>query len=121
MIRNTIGYVDLSPEEAKQRIEDSLNGTSSLQILDVRSQEEFRLHYLPGSKLIPLSELEKRLAELDPLQEILVVSQFDNRAQAACALLGGKGFGRLYHLQGGIQSYPGLVLGRRALERFIAG
>jgi rhodanese-related sulfurtransferase len=121
MIQNTIGYVDLSPEEAKQRIEGSLNGTTPLQILDVRSQKEFRLHYLPGSQLIPLNELESRSHELNPDQEILVVCQFGLRSEAACGLLETKGFRRLYNLKDGIQYYPGLVLGRRALERSIAG
>ena len=39
--------------------------------LDVRPQDEFALGHLPGAINIPLGELERRLAELDPGQEIV--------------------------------------------------
>lgn len=116
-----IPYQPLSSEEARRKIEGLLPGNTFLQIIDVRTQEEFRLHYLPGSRLIPLAELEKRSPQLDVEQETLVVSERGSRSQIACELLEGKGFRRLYNLEGGIQNYSGLVLGRRALERSIAG
>ncbi|HEY7245207.1 MAG TPA: metalloregulator ArsR/SmtB family transcription factor [Xanthobacteraceae bacterium] len=40
-------------------------------VLDVRPQDEFALGHLPGAANIPLHELEARLAELDPAQEIV--------------------------------------------------
>jgi ArsR family transcriptional regulator len=39
--------------------------------LDVRPQDEFALGHVPGAINIPLGELERRLAELDPDQEIV--------------------------------------------------
>jgi rhodanese-related sulfurtransferase/DNA-binding transcriptional ArsR family regulator len=39
--------------------------------LDVRPEDEFTLGHVPGAINIPLSELERRLAELDPDQEIV--------------------------------------------------
>jgi rhodanese-related sulfurtransferase len=39
--------------------------------LDVRPEDEFALGHLPGAINIPLGELERRLAELDPDQEIV--------------------------------------------------
>jgi rhodanese-related sulfurtransferase/biotin operon repressor len=39
--------------------------------LDVRPEDEFALGHVPGAINIPLSELERRLAELDPDQEIV--------------------------------------------------
>jgi rhodanese-related sulfurtransferase/DNA-binding transcriptional ArsR family regulator len=39
--------------------------------LDVRPQDEFALGHVPGAINIPLGELEQRLAELDPDQEIV--------------------------------------------------
>jgi rhodanese-related sulfurtransferase len=41
-------------------------------ILDVRQPKEYREAHLPGSKLIPLTELPNRLAELDPEHTFLV-------------------------------------------------
>jgi len=116
-----IAYQVLSPDEARRKIEAVLSGGPPLQIVDVRTQEEFRLHYLPGSKLIPLAALEDRLDQLDAKKETLVVCERGTRSQTACELLGGNGFERLYHLEGGIQDYTGLVLGRSVLERSIAG
>ena len=40
-------------------------------VLDVRPSDEFALGHLPGAVNIPLRELEARLAELDPAQEIV--------------------------------------------------
>jgi rhodanese-related sulfurtransferase/DNA-binding transcriptional ArsR family regulator len=39
--------------------------------LDVRPEDEFALGHVPGAINIPLGELERRLAELDPDQEIV--------------------------------------------------
>jgi rhodanese-related sulfurtransferase/DNA-binding transcriptional ArsR family regulator len=40
-------------------------------VLDVRPADEFASGHLPGAVNIPLSELEARLAELDPVQAIV--------------------------------------------------
>jgi rhodanese-related sulfurtransferase/DNA-binding MarR family transcriptional regulator len=40
-------------------------------VLDVRPEDEFALGHLPGAVNIPLRELETRLAEFDPAQEIV--------------------------------------------------
>lgn len=40
-------------------------------ILDVRPEDEFALGHLPGALNIPLHELEARLGEIDPQQEIV--------------------------------------------------
>src|SRR2546423_7446638 len=40
-------------------------------VLDVRPEDEFALGHLPGAISIPLRNLEMRLAEFDPAQEII--------------------------------------------------
>ena len=40
-------------------------------VLDVRPEDEFALGHLPGAINLPLGELERRLAELDPEREIV--------------------------------------------------
>lgn len=40
-------------------------------VLDVRPADEFAMGHLPGAINIPLAELESRLAELDPRQEVV--------------------------------------------------
>jgi rhodanese-related sulfurtransferase/DNA-binding transcriptional ArsR family regulator len=43
----------------------------AVMILDVRPEDEFALGHLPGAVSMPLRELEMRLAEFDPTQEIV--------------------------------------------------
>lgn len=45
--------------------------TGTVAILDVRPEDEFALGHLPGAVNIPLRELEARLDEFDPAQEIV--------------------------------------------------
>ena len=41
-------------------------------LLDVRQPGEYKAGHIPGSKLIPIAELDKRLDELDPAKPTLV-------------------------------------------------
>jgi rhodanese-related sulfurtransferase len=41
-------------------------------LLDVRQPGEYESEHLPGAKLIPLPELDKRLNELDPNKPTIV-------------------------------------------------
>ncbi len=41
-------------------------------VLDVRQPGEYKNGHLPGAKLIPLTELESRMDELDPEKPTLV-------------------------------------------------
>jgi ArsR family transcriptional regulator len=45
--------------------------TGTVTILDVRPEDEFALGHVPGALNIPLRELESRLGEIDPGQEIV--------------------------------------------------
>lgn len=56
----------VSRAELLQRTRDGL-----VTVLDVRPPDEFAIGHLPGAVNIPLSELETRLAELDPDHEIV--------------------------------------------------
>lgn len=56
----------VSRRELMKRLKDGL-----VTILDVRPADEFALGHLPGAVNIPLAALKKRLAELDPRQEIV--------------------------------------------------
>lgn len=56
----------VSRTELFERMRDGL-----VTVLDVRPADEFESGHLPGAVNIPLSELEVRLAELDPSQEVV--------------------------------------------------
>ena len=43
-----------------------------LTILDVRQPSEYETSHIPGARLIPLAELDKRLDEIDPQKPTVV-------------------------------------------------
>jgi rhodanese-related sulfurtransferase/DNA-binding transcriptional ArsR family regulator len=59
----------LEPVSRDELLQQLQAGTVT--ILDVRPSDEFALGHLPAAVNIPLRELEARLAELDPSQEIV--------------------------------------------------
>ena len=73
-------------------------------VLDVRPADEFASGHLPGAVNIPLSELEARLAQLDPGQEIVAYcrSTYCVLSFEAVAALRRRGF-NVRRLEGG---YP---------------
>ena len=60
---------NLEPVPADQLLERARDGLVT--VLDVRPQAEYAAGHLPGALNIPLGELEKRLEELDPDQEVV--------------------------------------------------
>ena len=60
----------ISTSEAKKIMADQSPG--SFNLVDVRQPSEYAAHHIPGSKLIPIAELDKRLDELDPAKPTLV-------------------------------------------------
>lgn len=63
-------------------------------VLDVRPEDEFALGHLPGALNIPVGELECRLADLDPGQEIVAYCRgaYCVLSYEAVALLRARGF-----------------------------
>jgi rhodanese-related sulfurtransferase len=55
---------------SRDELTDRLRSGTAI-VLDVRPEDEFRQGHLPGALNIPLSQLERRLAELPADQEIV--------------------------------------------------
>lgn len=64
--RERDSFEAISRTELMSRSRDDL-----VTVLDVRPAEEYRQGHVPGAVNIPLSELENRLAELDPDREVV--------------------------------------------------
>lgn len=75
------------------------------QLLDVRFPEEFSENRIPGATLIPLSELTKRLKELDEKQPYIIYCHSGPRSAVAALILTEHKFEAL-SLQGGIRDWP---------------
>ena len=61
--------------ELKQRLDRG----DELSIVDVREPNEYQINRIPGSVLIPLGDLPRRYAELDPNDEIVVQCKIGRR------------------------------------------
>jgi adenylyltransferase/sulfurtransferase len=82
-----------------------LDSGARLTLLDVREPYEHALCTIGGSKLIPVGELERRVNELNPDDEIVVYCHVGVRSARAVALLNGRGFKKARNLRGGIQAW----------------
>ena len=82
-------------------------------LLDVREAEEHAYCALPGSTLLPLSELAERVNELaawkEKEEEIVVYCHHGIRSAHAIGFLRGQGFTRLLNLTGGIDRWSAEV------------
>lgn len=58
-----------------------------VQMIDVRSPQEFAEGHIPGAVNIPLDEIEARIADVNIHDTVVVVCQAGTRAQMACDLL----------------------------------
>jgi len=75
------------------------------QFIDVREPVEFASEKIPGTTLVPLSQLDKLSDALDRTQPLVIVCRTDNRAKQAGERLRKKGFGDVRILKGGIESW----------------
>lgn len=76
-------------------------------IVDVRDAKEFAEGHLPEAKNIPLSELDKRIGELEKFKQrsLIVVCKSGARASTAAAKLGKAGYADVVNLEGGIAAW----------------
>jgi rhodanese-related sulfurtransferase len=95
----------ITGEELKKK----LAANTSLQLLDVRTPDEFQETHLPQACLVPVDELRDHLQELDPSQETVVYCRVGLRGYLASRILLQSGFTNVFNLTGGILSYPSPV------------
>lgn len=93
----------ITPTELAAR----LRGANPPHLLDVREAAEHALCALPGSTLLPLSELAERAAELAAWknEEIVVYCHHGVRSARAIGFLRGLRFMHLRNLTGGIDRW----------------
>jgi adenylyltransferase/sulfurtransferase len=78
---------------------------AAFELIDVRELHEFEIARIPGAKLIPLSTLPARVAELDSSREIVLHCHHGQRSMRALEYLHGTGFRKLKNLRGGIDAW----------------
>src|SRR5580698_547905 len=96
---------DITPKEVKERLDRG----DKFQFIDVREPHEYQICSIPGTKLIPLGELPKRLNELDPNVELVAHCKSGVRSGKAIDLLKQSGFKKLRNMKGGILAWSDQV------------
>jgi adenylyltransferase/sulfurtransferase len=89
---------EITSVELKQRLDRG----DAVRIIDVREPNEFQINRIPRAELIPLGEIPRRYAELDPDEEIVVHCKMGGRSAKAADFLRSVGFKRVLNLKGGI-------------------
>jgi len=96
-----IGIPEITPREVKKMMDDN----QPFVLIDVREPHEFQICRIPGSTLIPLGEVPKRMHELDSASDIVVHCRSGQRSARAVELLKKAGFHKIHNLKGGILAW----------------
>jgi rhodanese-related sulfurtransferase len=103
---------DITPQQLRER----LDRKEPIVLLDVRDGWETALCRLENAVHIPLEELEFRVDELDPEDEIVVYCHHGIRSAAVAGFLRNQGFARAVNLAGGLDAWAQSV--DRSMRRY---
>lgn len=83
-------------------------------LLDVRTPAEHEVAHLPGALLMPMHEIEARVAELDPHRHgrVVVFCHHGGRSERVAAWLRQLGFAGAQNMAGGIDAWAVQVDGQ---------
>ena len=90
--------LEITAVELKRRLDQG----DKLRIIDVREPNEYQINRIPGSSLIPLGEIPRRYAELDPSDQFVMQCKMGARSAKAADFLRSVGFKHVLNLKGGI-------------------
>jgi len=99
------GIPEITPAEVKKKMDEH----QPFVLIDVREPHEYQICRIPGSKLIPLGEVPKRMNELNSADEIVVHCKSGMRSAKAVDLLMKSGFLKIHNLKGGILAWSDQV------------
>jgi rhodanese-related sulfurtransferase len=76
-------------------------------VLDIRETSEWDTGHIPGSRHITLTQLEKRMSEIEKYKTrpLIVYCASGSRSNSACATLKKAGFEQVFSLTGGIAAW----------------
>lgn len=83
----------------------ALDTAREVQLVDVRTPEEFEIGTLPNARNIELDHLRERLHLLDPQRPVVVFCQIGVRGYLAYRILRQRGFANVRNLTGGLKTY----------------
>lgn len=94
-------YESITPGELKRRLDKGDRPA----LLDVREPWEYETARIEGSRLVPLGEMPRRVSELDPERETIVICHHGARSAYVAQALVRSGFSKVLNLEGGLDAY----------------
>ncbi|KUP05672.1 rhodanese [Bacillus coahuilensis m2-6] len=96
------GITLITTEQLKEKIKDQ-----HVQLIDVRTNGEFKGRNISSFKNLPLHQLGSKLDTLDPSKEVVLICQSGMRSSKAAKLLKKKGFKKITNVSGGMNAWRG--------------
>lgn len=93
---------NFSPSQLKQYLAECEQAPL---LLDIRETWEHERCYIEGSTLIPMSEINDKLSELDPQRETVVICHHGIRSRHIAMQLEHIGFTNIINLAGGVAAW----------------
>lgn len=110
--KDPVNYAGFIAENIEQGLVKTINwdefdkhDINHIIILDVRTDEEFKLGYIEGAINIPLDDLRNNLDKLDQNKKIVVYCGVGLRGYLGCRILMENGFKDVYNYNGGYKTY----------------
>lgn len=73
-----------------------------IQLIDVRTPQEFAQEHLEQAQLLPLTQLPAEYTQLDPNQKTVVYCRSGSRSTQAARFLSNQGFSDVSNVKGGL-------------------
>ncbi len=93
------------PEITAPEVKQMMDERKPFVLIDVREPHEYQICRIPGSVLIPLGDVPKRMHELNSADEIVVHCRSGQRSAQAVGLLMKAGFRKIHNLKGGVLAW----------------
>ncbi|HEV2232246.1 MAG TPA: molybdopterin-synthase adenylyltransferase MoeB [Terriglobia bacterium] len=93
------------PEISAPEVKKMMDEKKPFVLVDVREPHEFQICRIPGSVLIPLGEVPKRMNELNSADDIVVHCRSGMRSAQAVEFLMKAGFRKIHNLKGGVLAW----------------
>lgn len=102
MTANSCGFTVITPEEARQLLDD---GRAVL--FDIRDPGEFAREHISGARLVPLASLDTHDFDRERRMGVAAIFQCQSgrRTEASAARLVGAGFRETYVIKGGLNAW----------------
>jgi len=97
----------ISPAELAAWLADG--GREKPLLLDVREPWEFERAKIAGSRLVPMAEIQRRVAELDPKKQVVAICHHGGRSIQVALFLEKSGFAAVHNLVGGVDAWSRAV------------